>query len=122
MYGVWQHGPAFLRGAQPWAVSASLSKLEEWAADNIPIGVGIGFFVESIGSSHNWSDTELKVVGQSYDDEVRFNGRPQQAEYYIGIRKTAIEQGCPKLTDEERDRQAVNVDAEVQAGQSPWRG
>jgi hypothetical protein len=37
----------------------------------------------------------------------------QQAEYYIAIRKTAIEQGCPKLTDEERDRQAVNIDAEV---------
>jgi hypothetical protein len=36
MFEVWQYGPAFLQGAKPWAVSESLSKLEDWAKVYIP--------------------------------------------------------------------------------------
>ena len=37
MYGVWQTSRHFSQpGLQPWAVSKSLSKLEEWAKVHMP--------------------------------------------------------------------------------------
>lgn len=114
MYGVWQHGPAFLRGGQPWAVSSDRSKLEEWAKVYIPHrGRFRFFFVESLGAGRDWSDAELKVIGHQYADEVRFNGKPQQAVDYIAARNTAIKNGCPKLTDDDRERVTKNIDAEA---------
>ncbi|MGV0635331.1 hypothetical protein ABQE69_14895 [Mycolicibacillus trivialis] len=113
MFGVWEYGPAFLEGAQPYAVSESQSKLEDWADTNnhIPRRGGFRlFFVESADSAQRWSDTDLRVVGHRYRAGVRFNGRPQQAAKYIARRRNAMAQGCPALSDSERVRQPINID------------
>ncbi len=63
MYGVWQSGELFWKGQQPWAVSESLSKLEHWATVNIQHdGRKLFFFVESVGSGQQWSDSNTRCA------------------------------------------------------------
>ena len=110
MYGVWQTGALFLKGQQPWAVSESLSKLEEWARVHIQQdGQKLFFFVESVGAGQHWNDEDLVCKGHLYEKQGIVMRR-KDPEVYVATRKTAIKDGCPELTEEDRTRPTVNID------------
>jgi DNA invertase Pin-like site-specific DNA recombinase len=112
MYGVWQSGELFWKGQQPWYVSASLSKLEQWAVDNIQHdGQKPFYFVESVGAGREWRDEDLTCLGQLRKDGIRNNASNAKLAGYVASRKAAIREGCPKLTDDQRARRAINIDA-----------
>lgn len=110
MYGVWQTGKHFWTGQRPWAVSESLSKLEHWATVNIQRdSKKLFFFVKSSGASQHWSDENLICVGHLYDRQGIVMRR-KNPEVYVATRKRKI----ANLTDDERARTTINIDATEQ--------
>lgn len=67
--------------------------------------------MESVGSEHIWRDDNLRCIGHNYDDETKMRASQVQQERYITTRKSAIKNGCRKLTEDERRRHTVNIDA-----------
>lgn len=115
MFGVWQTGLQFQHGQPPWYVSSSWSRLESWADRNIQRnGRNKLFFAESRGSEQVWRDEDLRCIGHSYEDETKMRAREKQQEQYIATRKSAIRNGCRKLTDDERARPTVNLDTDTE--------
>lgn len=116
MYGVWQTGRHFSEpGLQPWAVSSSLSKLEEWARENIPVlGAKRFFFAEKTGPQGDFTDANWKMVGHLYKDGIV--AVRKDPERYIRNRSgpspapTWVHGNYPDPTDEDWQRKTVNVD------------
>ena len=114
MYGVWQTGRHFSeQGLQPWAVSDSLSALEDWARTNIPVlGAKRFFFAEKTGSQTDLTDTNWTVVGHLYKDGIK--AIRKDPERYVGNRsrppRTWIHADYPDPTDEDWKRKTVYID------------
>jgi hypothetical protein len=114
MYGVWQTGRHFSeQGLQPWAVSGSLSALEDWARTNIPVlGAKRFFFAEKTGSQADLTDTDWTVVGHQYKDGIR--AIRKDPERYVANRsrpsRTWIHGNYPDPTDEDWERKTLNID------------
>jgi hypothetical protein len=114
MYGVWQSGELFWKGQQPWFVSESLSKLEDWATVNIEHdGQKPFYFVESVGAGKHWSDENLTCLGQLRKDGIKNNASQAQLEGHVARRRREIEKCCLMLTEDERARRTVNIDTET---------
>lgn len=117
MYGVWQTIRHFCeQGLQPWAVSESLSKLEEWAKVHMPRADSKRFFfAEKEGPLDQLTDAQWSVVGYLYKDGIKVLRR--DPERYIGHREGRRfwndgDGNYPVPTEEDRQRRTVNVDKE----------
>jgi DNA invertase Pin-like site-specific DNA recombinase len=117
MYGVWQTGRLFSEpGLQPWAVSSSLSALEDWARTNIPVlGAKRFFFAEKTGSQSQFTDANWTMVGHLYKDGIK--AVRKDPERYIHNRSgpspspTWVHGNYPDPTDEDWQRTTVNIDS-----------
>lgn len=115
MYGVWQTGRHFCEpGLQPWAVSESLSKLEEWAQVHMPRANSKRFFfAEKKGPLHQLTDAQWSVVGHLYKDGIRANRT--DPERYVLVREGRYHWNdndgkYPVPSEEDWQRKTVNTD------------
>ena len=118
MYGVWQTGRHFCEpGLQPWAVSESLSKLEEWATTRmLRADSKRFFFAETKGSLHQSTQGHWSVVGHLYKDGIK--AARKDPERYVDCREGRRaswndpkgEYPVPSQTD--RQRPTINIDKE----------
>jgi DNA invertase Pin-like site-specific DNA recombinase len=111
MYGVWQTGEFFRKGAPPWAVAADRDALQGWATDNIPQdGSKHLCFAEKTGSQRDLADADWKLTGHLYKKHgVKM--RNIKPERYERERANAIADSCRELTADEQARRTVNIDA-----------
>lgn len=116
MFGVWQTSRLFSEpGLQPWAVSASLSKLEAWATINIPrSGQKRLFFAKRNGSGNDWTDAHWTVVGFIYQDGIK--AVRKDPERYERHRRAEVspwkdDGRYAEPTEQDWQRKTVNVDS-----------
>lgn len=117
MYGVWQSCRHFSEpGLQPWAVSSDLLALEAWAVANIPaIGSLRLFFAEKTGLQTQLTDADWKVHGHLYKTGIKTLRK--DPERYNRNRSgpspapTWVHGNYPDPTDEDWQRQTVNIDS-----------
>jgi hypothetical protein len=119
MYAVWQTSRHFCEpGLQPWAVSSSLSKLEEWAKANVPIlGYKRFFFAQTVGPTHDLTDARWSVLGYLYKDGVK--ALRKDPEIYTDVRegrRVFSNAAYSAPTEQDWQRPTVSVDTETWTG------
>lgn len=111
MYGVWQTGEDFRLGGQPWAVSASLEKVTDYAIGTIPrIGSTPLCFAQRVGPSDADWTLRGEGLGLLYAGGTKMSeaqGLKHEAERLRNVRA-----GSPAHPADNRYNVTMNLDVE----------